>query len=95
LLKKWRLPEDVSAAVEYHHSPLAAGPHKQLAAAVAVADAVCYRVGIASKLPHDGSEAEERIAASILGLSEIACADLEVELEDRVAELDSILGGSS
>jgi len=38
LLKRWNLPAHIHAAVEFHHTPQRAAAHKQMAAAVHVAD---------------------------------------------------------
>jgi HD-like signal output (HDOD) protein len=92
LLRGWNLPVDIEAAVVHHHDPAAAGPHARLAAIVGVADRICHRVGVAP-FAHPVLEETEDPAVRILGLSEIALADLEVELEDRVAELDAVLSG--
>ena len=40
LLESWDVPEDVVAAVRWHHDPLQAGDHKRLALAVSVANEV-------------------------------------------------------
>jgi len=38
LLKRWNLPAHIHAGVEFHHAPQRAGAHKQMAAAVHIAD---------------------------------------------------------
>lgn len=42
LLDSWELPEEMIAAIRWHHEPLKAAEHKRLALAVAVADQVAH-----------------------------------------------------
>ena len=52
LAEKWRFPDGVTAAIRYHHSPLAATTHQRLVATINVADIVCHaaQVGNSGRL---------------------------------------------
>jgi putative nucleotidyltransferase with HDIG domain len=89
LLAQWTIPADIIQAIEGHHK-CATNPGV-LTAIVHVADVVCHRVGLA---PNARREAQVDAQAKLqLGLSDIALAELEVDVEDRVAEFDAVLGG--
>jgi HD-like signal output (HDOD) protein len=80
LLTRWNLPNDYATIARDHHAA-EADPGNTLLAVVRLADAACHKVGVA--LSHDPSRV--LIAApeaQVLGLSEIALAELEIVLED-------------
>jgi putative nucleotidyltransferase with HDIG domain len=44
LMQRWKLPEDIAAAVRYHHDLDGAGPHKTLTAVVQVGDMIAHQL---------------------------------------------------
>lgn len=80
VLKNWRLGEDITHAVMYHHSPADyEGEHKQLVNSVALAN---YFAGYA-EIGFAGDRAPEKIDPSILAKPEINWEFLD-DLEDTV-----------
>ena len=45
LLERWKFPENLIAAVRYHHHPIEAKNHTRLAATLSLANAIAYNVG--------------------------------------------------
>lgn len=87
LLRKWAIPDDLIHAIEKHHTP--AESPDLYASIVHVADVVCHRSGFAAQA--DRKRACDPRAMSRLGLNDIQLASLEVDLEDQVQCLQSVL----
>lgn len=80
LLTRWNLPEDYAEVARDHHAA-EADPSDTLLCVVRLADAACHKVGVA--LTPDPSIALIALPeAQVLGLSEVALAELEIVLED-------------
>jgi HD-like signal output (HDOD) protein len=82
LLTRWNLPTDYAEIARDHHA-IDADQHQPLSCIVRLADKACRKVGIA--LEPDPSIALLALPeVHVLGLSEMALAELEITLEDAV-----------
>ena len=88
LIEAWRLPQPYAQVARAHHGAdlNAAGP---LGVIVRLADRACHKLGfaLAAQPSHEHAVLSAAPEAEALGLSEIALAELEIYLEDKVAPL--------
>lgn len=63
---QWNFPPQVTLAIRYHHDPLAAdGPHRDMAAVVAVSNYLCSRAGFTSLGIQQLSPPNDRVLAQL------------------------------
>lgn len=87
LLKKWYLPEPYCEVCRNHHLPRY-DTANTLLVAVRLANHACRKLGYG--IHHDKElQLETCLEASVLGLSDIALAELEIAMEDYVARNES------
>ncbi|MFH0920474.1 MAG: HDOD domain-containing protein [Fibrobacterota bacterium] len=84
LAQRWNLPEDLRAAILYHHAPMLANQHKNMIYAVHTADALaralCIGSGGDNKMPTLHPEVWEELKFSRQLLDKIY-KDIETELD--------------
>jgi HD-like signal output (HDOD) protein len=80
LLTRWNLPTDYAEIARDHHA-LDADPRNTLLAIVRLADMACRKVGL-SLAPDPSIALLAMPEVHLLGLSEMALAELEITLED-------------
>jgi HD-like signal output (HDOD) protein len=84
LIEAWRLPEAYARVARSHHAPEidSAGT---LGVIVRLADRACHKLGFALD-PQTGVVLSACAEAGLLGMTEIALAELEIYLEDTVED---------
>jgi HD-like signal output (HDOD) protein len=93
-LESWGLPASLVASVRDHHHPdRASAPHGSLAALVNLADHVSRASGIGFAC-EGAVEAPDEVALSLLGLGVEDLDRVATDLGDRVAVLQTALGGA-
>lgn len=83
LARKWNFPPQLAEAVGYHHSPMAAPTHKQLACIVNLADFFMIWMGIGFEKNKDLA-LEKQTSAEFLKLNEPALNALATEIESLI-----------
>jgi len=95
LLKQWKLPEQIIAAVKYHHNPLAAGRFKGDAALIHVADLIVNALAISSSgekmVPPLNSEAWDELGLSV-NIMDTLVSDFKQQYQEA---LDIITPGAA
>jgi len=88
--RRWKLPEPISLAIQYHHSPFSAPDevNRTLCLQIALADAVASTLGIASGEPRPPTFTPA--LAGSLGITEEGFGRLCKEVEARLDEVLSI-----
>jgi len=92
IARKWKLPEPISLAIQYHHSPFSAPDevNRTLGFQVALADAVANTLGIPRGNSHHPGFTPA--LAGSLGITQEGFDALCVEVETRLDEVISIYG---
>jgi putative nucleotidyltransferase with HDIG domain len=80
LLKQWNMPEYFSVIARDHHAP-EIDEKNYLLLLIRMANQVCHKLGIGLE-KNEGLVLPTTLEASLLGLSEIDLAELEIALED-------------
>jgi putative nucleotidyltransferase with HDIG domain len=95
LLAKWRLPDQLCAAVGAHHSLEAADQvegAKPLAALIQVADLICLREGMGRRKPSPELAPWDCPGAELLGLAEADFESLTAEFLESYEQERELLG---
>jgi HD-like signal output (HDOD) protein len=88
--RKWNFPEQVVAAITFHHLPWCyTGPHKDLVNVVAVANYLCSRSGLTSLGVHNVAPPPDSVYAG-LGLDEVSLAIIWDELETTLQKASAL-----
>jgi putative nucleotidyltransferase with HDIG domain len=91
--RKWNFPEQVAAAITFHHQPWCyTGPHKDLVNVVAVANYLCSRTGLTSLGVHNVAAPPDEVYSG-LGLDQVTLAIIWDEL-DTVLEKATALASA-
>jgi HD-like signal output (HDOD) protein len=91
--RKWNIPDQVVAAITYHHQPwVYTGPHKDLVNVVAVANYLCSRAGLTSLGVHNVAAPPDDVYSG-LGLDQVSLAIIWDEL-DTVLEKATALASA-
>jgi HD-like signal output (HDOD) protein len=91
--RKWNIPDQVVAAITYHHQPwVYTGPHKDLVNVVAVANYLCSRAGLTSLGVHNVAPPPDDVYSG-LGLDQVSLAIIWDEL-DTVLEKATALASA-
>lgn len=93
LLTRWGFPDNLVAAVRYHHQPQAAGPHLRLAAYVHLGNIVAYLLGrgFGTQAFAQHGHAEAWMA---VGLTPGALQNLMIFALERLQEVEARLKGT-
>jgi putative nucleotidyltransferase with HDIG domain len=91
MARRWNLPENLVAAIAFHHNPSQAGEHGRIAAAVHVADAAMMVLGYG--IGKDGLQYKlDPVAMKILGLNENGLPELIERMTAQIQEIESFIG---
>jgi putative nucleotidyltransferase with HDIG domain len=89
LLERWQLPEDLVAAVRYHHKPSAAEGYQQLTACVNLGDFIAYSLGHGYvRCSFDLNERDESL--EILNLSSERASQYTIHVAETLEEVKSL-----
>lgn len=87
---KWNIPDQVVAAISYHHQPwVYTGPHKDLVNVVAVANYLCSRAGLTSLGVHNVAPPADEVYAG-LGLDQVSLAIIWDELDGTLVRATAL-----
>ncbi|MEA4906645.1 MAG: HDOD domain-containing protein [Anaerolineaceae bacterium] len=91
MVRRWKLPTSLVAAITYHHNPTQAGEHVLLASTVHVADAAAMMLGIG--IGTDGLQYElDEEALKLLNWNERSFEELFDKIESIVTEAENFIG---
>ena len=91
MARRWNLPDNLVNAIAYHHDPLQAGAHVQIAAAVHVADVAMMILGYA--IGKDGLQYKlEPEALKILGVTDNGMTELIEKMTIQIQEVEKFIG---
>ncbi|MGL1889392.1 MAG: HDOD domain-containing protein [Reichenbachiella sp.] len=96
LSKKWKLPDAVSQIMRHHHHPWLAPLHKELVAAVYLANILCQQCELGhsgnSKPPEIGEQFWEFAHDINLGIDEIDIESFKEEILEEIDRSSSFIG---
>ncbi|MBF0497742.1 MAG: HDOD domain-containing protein, partial [Deltaproteobacteria bacterium] len=87
LARRWYFPEYLVSCIEYHHRPDLAGSHTPMAATVALADAVAYKLSIgAAGAPV--TDIPDAVLLNQVGLKKTAMKEIMHQMEKQKARVE-------
>ncbi len=85
IIDRWKLPAIYKTVTAEHHDEKLAGNAEPILLATRLVDQICWSMGLGLR-DGDGIQPESSKEADALMLSEIQVAELQIELEDTIAE---------